>query len=196
MLREWLELRKRLWRDFGIPPAQELHTTQYAQGRGKVSTSPPTQYIHGDTVYWKDLGRDVAVECLKVLEQCPSLGVGAVARQTSATGREYEKEKADVYTKLVNRWNGEHAADDTYVFVSMDGDGSARTYREAHRSLALDTRHVIEDPMFHDSKRSQWTQMADLVAYSAYKNLDRHHASEFAWDWYSQYLSQQPPELI
>lgn len=195
-LREWLELRKRLWRDYGIPPGQELHTTHYAQGRGKISKQFPEKYVHDGEKYWKDFGRDVAAECLQVLESCSSIRIGAVARKTTATGSEYEEQKAEVYMKLINRWNDEHALDDSFVFVSMDGDGSAQTYFKAHRALPLDTRHVIEDPMFHDSKRSQWTQMADLVAYSAYMHVDRHARNKFAWDWYRDYLSDTPPEMI
>lgn len=82
------------------------------------------------------------------------------------------------------------------MFVSMDGDGSAQSYFKAHRSLPLDTRHVIEDPMFHDSERSQWTQMADLVAYAAYMHVDQLPRNKFAWGWYQDFLSESPPELI
>ncbi|WP_284750991.1 hypothetical protein [Arthrobacter sp. efr-133-R2A-120] len=92
-LREWLELRKRLWRDYGVPPGQELHDTQYAQGRGKISKLCPERYIHEGVMYWKDLGRNVAAECLEVLKACPSIRIGAVARKTTAKGSDYEAER-------------------------------------------------------------------------------------------------------
>ncbi|MFJ4028275.1 DUF3800 domain-containing protein [Paenarthrobacter sp. NPDC089989] len=90
-------------------------------------------------------------------------------------------------------WNDAQAEAGTYAFVSMDGNGSDPSYVEAHRSLPLESRHVIEDPMFHDSRRSQWIQMADLVAYSAFTHLNRHAGNEFGWDWYTHYLSRKAP---
>src|SRR4051812_6668385 len=66
-LREGLELRKELWRDYAIPPAEELHTTNYANGRDRISTNPPARFIRDGDVYWKDLGREVAERCLEVL---------------------------------------------------------------------------------------------------------------------------------
>lgn len=70
----------------------------------------------------------------------------------------------------------------------MDGNGDDPTYFNAQRSLALDTRHIIEDPMMHDSVRSQWVQMADLVAYSVYTHLNHHPGNEFGWSWYEDCL--------
>ncbi|MFD8740768.1 DUF3800 domain-containing protein [Streptomyces sp. NPDC059618] len=87
-----------------------------------------------------------------------------------------------------------HRAEGSYVLVGMDGNGDDPIYREAHRALALDTRHVIEDPMFHDSKQSQLMQMADLVAYTVFCHLNRHKGNEFAWGWYEQYLEPRECE--
>ncbi|MFJ8896641.1 DUF3800 domain-containing protein [Leifsonia sp. NPDC102414] len=193
-LRKWLELRKELWRDYAIPPAQELHTTEYAQGRGRISTNPPARFMRDTTVLWKDLGREVARRCLETLLDCPHIRIGAVWEQTDLRGTEYYEERGRVYAELVKRWDDEHRAIGDFAFVSMDGDGSDPSYFNAHRALALDTRHIIEDPMFHDSKRSQWTQMADLVAYSAHAHVNAHPYNEFAWDWYRNYLSLLDPD--
>ncbi|WP_374008195.1 DUF3800 domain-containing protein [Leifsonia sp. LS-T14] len=187
-LREWLELRKTLWRDYGIPPAVELHTTNYVNGRDRVSTNPPARFVHDGIVYWKDLGREVAERCLEVLRDCEHIRTGAIWKQTSSRGSAYAAEKGRVYASLIERWDAEHRAAGDFVFVGMDGDGSDATYFDAHRALKLDNRHVIEDPMFHDSRRSQWTQMADLVAYSAYAHVNRHAHNAFAWSWYEDFL--------
>lgn len=180
-LRSWLELHKELWRDHQIPPATELHATHYSNGRGRVSTNP-------QITLWKDLGREVAQNGLALLADCEDLKVGATYRKTSASGTDYYRQKADLYRQLVEHWDQEHAAEDSFVLVSMDGEGTDPIYFNAHRSLPLDTRHVIEDPLFHDSKRSQWMQMADLVAYTVYQHLDRHQHNEFAQHWYAEYL--------
>jgi hypothetical protein len=186
VLREWLELRKRLWVEYKVPPSQELHATDYVNGRGRISTDPTV-------TLWKDLGREVARDCLQLLRDCEHLRVGAVFRKTSKTGSEYHLERADLYLKLVEQWDAEQAARNSFAMISMDGDGSDRSYFEAHRALKLDARHIIEDPIFHDSKRSQWTQMADLVAFVANAHLDRHDKNEFAWTWYEEFLTGSDP---
>jgi len=43
--------------------------------------------------------------------------------------------------------------------------------------------------MMHDSGRSQWVQMADLVAYTASMHLNRHHGNRFGWTWYEDCLA-------
>ncbi|NYF18458.1 hypothetical protein HDC37_003322 [Microbacterium sp. AK009] len=182
-LRTILELRKQLYRDHHVPPAVELHATKFVNGRTRISTSSGA-----DTAEWKTLGRAVAVQCLETLAACPDIRVGAVWRGTAATGRAYYEERGQVYQTLIEGWNAEHRAADSYAFVSMDGNGDDPTYFNAHRSLPLDTRHLIEDPMMHDSRRSQWVQMADLVAYTAFTHLNRHSGNEFGWTWYEDYL--------
>ncbi|MFI5716089.1 DUF3800 domain-containing protein [Nocardia sp. NPDC051750] len=186
-LRAWLELRKRLYADHGVPPSQELHSTKFINGRHRISTNlPQTQ--------WKTLGRAVAVSCLEAIRDCPDIRVGAVYRRTTARGRAYYQEKAATYTALVRRWDAELAATGSFGVVNMDGNGTDRSYFNAHRDLKLDTRHIIEDPMFHDSKTSQWIQAADLVAYAAYIQLNPHSGNKYGADWYNNYLSPSDPE--
>ncbi|MCU1482763.1 MAG: hypothetical protein JWQ19_3549 [Subtercola sp.] len=45
--------------------------------------------------------------------------------------------------------------------------------------------------MFHDSRKSQFVQMADLVAYTAFLSLNQHRNNEFGWNWYSRYLQEK-----
>ncbi|MFE4467793.1 DUF3800 domain-containing protein [Leifsonia sp. NPDC056824] len=182
-LRSILELRKRLYREHHVPPATELHATKFVNGRARISTRPSE-----DRVEWKTLGRAVAVECLRMLAACPDLAVGAIWRATSATGRAYYDERGEVYRTLIESWNMEHRAAGDLAFVSMDGNGDDPNYFNAHRSLSLDDRHIIEDPMMHDSARSQWVQMADLVAYCVFTHLNRHRGNEFGWRWYEDHL--------
>ncbi|WP_123507968.1 DUF3800 domain-containing protein [Frondihabitans sp. PhB188] len=184
-LRTWLEFRKQLWEDHRIPPSQELHATDYINGRGNLSVDP--------VELKKDLGRLVAEKCLAVLRDCPDIQVGAVCRHTNLRGKDYSAERGRVYEALVNRWDEELLEQDSFALVGMDGNGTEPSYFDAHRGLKLDTRRLIEDPMFHDSKRSQWTQMADLVAYIAYCHVDRHPRNEFAWEWYAAFLSGSDP---
>lgn len=186
-LRTILELRKALYRDYGVPPSTELHSTKFINGRTRISTAGSAT----DSGEWKTLGRAVALDCLQVLAQCDDIKIGAVYRHTASKGREYYRERGEVYSLLIGQWNAEHRATDTYAFVSMDGNGSDPTYFNAHRGLALDTRHIIEDPMMHDSRGSQWVQMADLVAYTVFTHLNRHSGNEFGWTWYEDHLADK-----
>ncbi|MGP9613777.1 DUF3800 domain-containing protein [Brachybacterium sp. AOP42-B2-9] len=50
----------------------------------------------------------------------------------------------------------------------MDGDGTDTSYIAAHHELPIATRSLLEDPGSQHSSRSQWVQIADLIAYAAY----------------------------
>jgi hypothetical protein len=54
----------------------------------------------------------------------------------------------------------------------------------ARFGIPLAYRNIIEDPLFQPSHRSQWVQMADIVAWNAYQNLRRAPERRLAWDWY------------
>jgi hypothetical protein len=193
-LRHWLEFRKALWRDYAIPPHQELHATKFVHGRDRISANPPTRFVHEGTTFWKDLGREVAIRCFETLRDCHHIRIGSAFRETPKRRGEYAGEKSALYADLVRMWDAEQKSFGDFAFIGMDGDGSDPSYFNAHRSLKLDTRNIIEDPMFHDSRRSQWTQMADLVAFAAHVHVNPHAGNEFGWNWYRDYLSSRDPQ--
>ncbi|PPF78262.1 hypothetical protein C5B96_14800 [Subtercola sp. Z020] len=80
--------------------------------------------------------------------------------------------------------------------MNMDGNGTDRSYLAAHRALDLSGRHVVEDPVFHDSRGSQFVQMADLVAYSAFMHLNRHDGNRFAWSWFDDHFATSGGAMI
>jgi hypothetical protein len=190
-LRTWLELRKDLVRAYGIPVRHELHCTKYVNGRARVSVDPPPRFREGDRVLWKDLGREVAVRCLAALAGSVHLRVGAVFRRVPDRGAAYGRAKYLTYADFVADLDTELRGAGTFGLVTMDGDDPH--YRDAHRRLRLRDRHIIEDPVPHDSRVSQWTQMADLVAYCANLTLDRYAGNAFGWDWYGRYLAHLDP---
>lgn len=189
ILRTWLDMRKRLWRDLGVPVTKELHTTEYVNGRSRISSRFPDRHRHDGVEFWKDFGREVAVECLETLRSTEGLTVGAVFRWGDPKSLAHTRRSA--YSALIARFETELDAQDALGMVFMDGDGTDPTYRTAHRSLKLDQRRVIEDAIHLDSKHSQLEQMADLVAWSAYASLDRHAGNEFAWGWYAGFLAER-----
>ncbi len=193
-LSSWLQTRKRLWREHKIPVTQELHTTEYVNGRGRISTKMPDRHVHEGVEYWKDFGREVAIECLQTLQSTEGLRLGAVYRRGDPEDIAQTRQQA--YAALVDRFEAELNKSNSLALVFMDGDGSDTSYRSTHRTLELAQRRVIEDAIHLDSGSSQLVQMADLVAWSANAHVDKHSRNEFAWDWYEKYLSSRDPARL
>jgi hypothetical protein len=191
VLRDWLDLRKRLWRESGIPVTQELHTVDYVNGRGRISRKFPDRHRHNGVDFWKDFGREVAEECLETLRSAQGLRVGAVYRR--GRPQDFAETRQRTYQALVSRVEQELEQSNSLAMIFMDGDGSDPTYRSTHRSLKLDKRRVIEDAIHLDSQQSQLEQMADLVAWSANAYLDQHDSNQFAQQWYETYLAERDP---
>lgn len=193
VLGQWLDHRKQLWRQFAVPVSKELHMTEYALGRGRISKNPPKEFMdeHGRTL-WKDLGGEIARRSLSTIASIEGLRIGAVYRRGEPDA--FPANRAEVYRHLVARFETQLQRSTSLAMVFMDGNGSDPIYREAHRALPRATRRVIEDPVYMDSRQSQLMQMADHVAWCANATITKLEKHEFAHDWYSEYLSPRDPE--
>ncbi|GAB2619232.1 DUF3800 domain-containing protein [Pseudactinotalea suaedae] len=182
-LRQWLDLRKRLYANYSVPPSTELHATRLIGGRDAPA-------IAGNLNNSKALRRSLVQDALGAIGQNDQIALGTVCRHTSSRGRDYYDERGTVYGELTDHLNGRLTAADEYGVIFMDGDGSDQSYFQRHRDLPLATRRILEDPLFQLSHVSQWVQMADLVAWTTYQALNRHPGKPFAWTWYDDYLRQ------
>ena len=133
------------------------------------------------------------MRCLVALSECPHIEIGVAYLRSARKGTEINHDRELAYTRLVSLWDAQLRQADSFGVVGMDGDGSDPIYYNAHRSLDLRTRHIIEDPMFHSSRRSQWTQMADLVAWTGFAHLNPHGGNEFACVLYGDHLAGRNP---
>lgn len=136
----------------------------------------------------KRLRQLVAEQALAAISASGYITVGTVYRCETGRRHKHSLAASELYAAMVHHIDHRLTAASEFGVVIVDGDGTDTTYRSAHRALPLETRHVIDDPLFQDSHVSQWVQMADLVAYAAYLHLLQPPGKEFAWGWHDGYL--------
>jgi hypothetical protein len=104
-----------LWREYRIAVQEELHTTHYVNGRGRISKHIPDRHIHSGVEYWKDFGREVALKCLDALRCTEGLVVGSVYRKDDPS--RIAATKRELYRDLIARFEGELASTDSLGIV-------------------------------------------------------------------------------
>ncbi|GIE90516.1 DUF3800 domain-containing protein [Actinoplanes regularis] len=188
----WLKFRAGIYRRHGIAADTRLHATDLAGGRGDWARAP--------LGCSPQLGLGVIEDGLKVIAGLPGITLGSVYRRTGARGRGFERDKQDLYQSMIGRLDTElqHAA--AYGAVVMDGDGTNTGYRRGHRTLENGSRALIEDPFFRHASTSQWVQIADLAAWTAYRALRPGGRRDKTTTWYNRILravdaNGEPTEL-
>jgi Protein of unknown function (DUF3800) len=182
-LRQVLDWRKALMAEHRIPPLYELHATKFANGRGNPSLDPDWNR--------KKSNRSLVIDdFIAFLGGCSWAGIGTVYSQTTLRRGHFAKERGRVYSELVRLIDSRLSAAGELGILVMDGDGTDDSYISAHRGLPLNTRSLIEDPVFQHSHRSQWVQLADITAYAGYQHLLQHEGKEFSWPWYPALLGR------
>lgn len=116
--------------------------------------------------------RSLRIEAFqKCVDQIPSLPSAQIftARTEGSSGNE----KAALYSRLLEALDQWLTEKESWGVLIVDGTPSARTlyYREAHRSLKLTTRRILEDEVIRDSSESHFIQIADIIAHSAHRLL-------------------------
>jgi hypothetical protein len=189
VLGQWIETRKLLWREYGIPVRKELHTTAYVNGRDRISKRIPSKYVHDEKTYWKDFGIDVALTCLHTLSSIEGLAIGSSFNQAHDGG--IHVTKMHLYEDYLENFELELSRENALGLVFIDGNGNDQIFMKAHRKLARTNRLILEDPIHMNSKHSQFIQMADLVAWTAFAEVHESRDVRFAKNWYSEYLSSR-----
>ncbi|MFG2530302.1 hypothetical protein [Streptomyces sp. NPDC048516] len=162
---------------FSYTPGYPLHAVDLAAGRGRLlhpkdGTAP--------TALQKSEAASVVLQGLQVLSQVPRLAVGSVYRRGA--------NREDLYADLVEMVNNRHAEAGSSCQFIVDGNGTERALRAAHRRLPTDRRHVLGDPLLVPAGRLPLLQAADFVAHAAYQSLVRHPRRAFMWDWYPRFF--------
>ncbi|MFE2690573.1 DUF3800 domain-containing protein [Streptomyces mirabilis] len=156
-------------------PDYPLHAVDLVAGRGRLlhpaGGAPPTKRQRIEAA-------NIVLQGLRTLALEPGLAVGAVYRHGAT--------REDLYADLVGMVNNWHAVAGSSCQFIVDGNGTERVLRAAHRRLPADRRHVLGDPLLVPARRIPLLQAADFVAYAAHQSVVRIPSRAFMWDWYRQ----------
>jgi hypothetical protein len=178
VLSEILEWREELSREHSIPKSYELHAVNFVNGRGNPSTNDAWNRK-------KFLRQQITDELFTRISQWSICGVGRIMTQTTARRHAFAQVSEELYATFIQTLDEKLSANNEQAIIIIDGDGTNRSYARAHRKLSLETRSIIEDPLFQHSHTSLLVQIADFVAYAAFQNQIKQPNKEFSWNWYS-----------
>ena len=170
-LHTWLQMRRLLRDQIGIPTRYELHAVHFLAGRGNPSLNPEWNRRKRKRI---EVGRRIT----ETLASMP-FRLRVVYLNTNDRRR--------AYLAALENLEDDLRRNDDLALVMLDGDGSDPAYLEAHRSMPLDSRRVIEDPWLQGSHTNQWIMIADWVAYLAFQSLRRNN--DAVCDWYLDQLA-------
>ncbi|MEV1013194.1 DUF3800 domain-containing protein [Micromonospora sp. NPDC049801] len=179
----WLRFRAGVYRRHGIAADTRLHATDLAGGRG---TWAQASAVKTRTRARRE-GLSVIQDGLNAMAALPGITLGSVYRRTNAHGRDFERDKQDLYRCMIARLDAELREAGAFGVVVVDGDGTNVGYNRGHRSLD-NGRALIEDPFFRHASTSQWVQIADLAAWSGYRSLRPTGRRDKSATWYGQIL--------
>ncbi|WP_206074651.1 DUF3800 domain-containing protein [Antribacter gilvus] len=185
LLEAWLQGRRAIHKEFGVPKNRELHSTELYKGRGALCETA-AQNARFTQRSRAAAGRIMLAE------------LGRFEHFDIATIATSEVRKPLVYAKFIAWLEDWAAARNTHLMVFYDGQQglaapdseptpeeltelwttavrNAGPYRKVHRELELSSRRIVEDVIMQDSQFSQLIQAADLIAYGAYQKHRQSH---------------------
>lgn len=176
-LRSWLEWRRAIFQEHGMPAGFELHAQKFVTGRGNPAPQTdtgPQPRINVD----KPLRRALYIDALRVVSKLPL---------RILTVHQLGTDKMSAYRELLARIESFLAAEDGIGVVVVDGLDEG--HRAEHRELTLATRRILEDPWMQPAHTSQFIQIADLVAHAAFQAAVTNPDRAFMWSWYPSILA-------
>lgn len=156
--------RRMLFEKAAVPVDTELHAVKFLQGRGRPS-------LDSDWNLRRQNRHEVFREALGTIADLPGAEAGATFRRTKARRDEFCPEQQSHYAAAVSHLNRELSRRSARGLIVMDGNGTDFAYHSAHGAFPQAGRRVIEDPFFVDSRVSQWIQIADIIAYTAFQGI-------------------------
>ncbi len=166
----WLDHRKMLAEQHGLPSGYEFHASKFLGVRGN-----PHEDVHQPINWDKALRRTIYEQCLDAIVALPSVEVLAVHQR----GRQ---QRLVLYRSLLDHLSVWLEERDALGIVVMDGEDVS--YRGVHRQLRLADRRIIEDAWLQGARESQFVQAADLVVHAALQHVTRADNRSFMWNWF------------
>ncbi|WP_370376524.1 DUF3800 domain-containing protein [Catenulispora sp. GAS73] len=187
----WLRFRGRLFELHQIPEEVEIHAVKFLSGRGRPSAEEKVNKS-------KELRHEIFLDALKTISELPGVNVGAVYRRSPHRPSRFADVMRDTFCKLVLGIDRRLFLTGLQGVMIIDGEGdsSCREYFRLFRGLDLSGRQLIGGPLFQPSDESQWVQIADIVAYTAFQSVIRRPGREFCWTWYEDYIDPDGPREV
>ena len=187
----WRRFRQQLFESYGIPTDFELHSTDFLAGRGHPSTEEKVNHS-------KLVRREILIDALKIIGDLPGVRVGAVYRTSPRRRSGFAEAIRDVFCRLVLGVDRRLFLAQVQGAMVIDGtgDGSCDIYVRLFRSLSLSGQHLMTDPLFQPSSGSQWIQIADIVAFSAFQAVVKRPDREYCWTWFEDYIDPDGPREV
>jgi hypothetical protein len=172
-LDSWLGWRRHLHATHGVGVRARLHATDWLAGRGRPSSDPAAAINHSKPIRWREF-----VSALDAVAAMPGVQV-----MTTSTPGDHRK---PTYRALMGGIDQRLRIADDHGLIVLDGENAE--LRGMHRELDISARRIVEDPWMRDARESQWPQIADFVAHTAFQAIVRVPNRAFLWEWYEQRL--------
>ncbi|MCZ7414871.1 MULTISPECIES: DUF3800 domain-containing protein [unclassified Streptomyces] len=169
----WREHRRSWEVEHGVPADYELHANKLIPGRGRPGGRNLPRIER-----WL-----LAQAALDVIGAASALDVITVYAHEPGAWREARERAFGGALRAIDR---RLARSGEYGHVVVDGDGTDAFYAATWQSLSPPRLPI---PLTQESSASSdWLQMADLVAYTAFQAVARRPARQHMWGWYTRYL--------
>lgn len=168
----WRRYRDRLHHQHGIPADQVLNPLELITRPTGTSGARPAGRRTGVTIVRESLAGIAAL---------PGLRVGTVYRRHQP--ERPVRTRYDLYEALIAHLDTDLRANAATGIAFLNGDHH-HDLGDAHQSLDVPGRALIEDPQPRTVYHDQWAQMSRLVAWCAYEHIARRTLRHRIWHWY------------
>ncbi|MFI5936812.1 DUF3800 domain-containing protein [Actinoplanes sp. NPDC051494] len=181
-LTSWKKYRRALYKKHGVLDDYEIHTYKWVMGKGDPVENPIRDTQGKDINTVVGYRREWATKALLTILRMEGVQIFTTVAGTA--------NKSDAYGRYLEELDESLAKAGDWGIVVLDGSPRNPDPAPAaeHRRLPLRTRAIVEDVWVQDASVSQFIQIADLAAHSAFQHLAQNPARKFMWDWYPTHL--------
>ncbi|HEX8737415.1 MAG TPA: DUF3800 domain-containing protein, partial [Pyrinomonadaceae bacterium] len=163
--------RRQLKRSDGISVHSEFHAWKFVSGRGNLGTDKIIGKVRRCQLFNQTLSMVATLPNAKLINVCLDADkegwaferlLNRINRNMQACNGHImlmcDEGKDEIYTRLCRRMGVYNPIPSKYGSWDWNGNGAL------HKNIPIE--RIIEDPIFKDSKRSYFVQLADFCAYA------------------------------